>query len=382
MKKIRKTALILCLCLLAGAVHWGGCAAPAGGAGEESSEELILESSLSLRYAKNFSVDHYRGGYTMLTLMDGSRFLLVDEDSGLPEGLDEDVVILRRPLERLYLVASAAMDMICALDALDAVSLSGQKAEGWYIQEARAAMENGSLVYAGKYNQPDYELILSSGCRLAIENRMITHSPEVAEKLEEFGIPVLIDYSSSESHPLGRVEWIKFYGALLGKEELAGQLFDEQEEILERVTGEPGPGGTEAFFYIGANGQVQVRASGDYVPAMIELAGGKYIFGELLGEGGGRSTVNIQMEEFYRTARDADYLIYNSAIDGGVATLEDLLDKDELLKDFKAVKEGHVWCTSNDMYQQSMAAGYLTEDIHRMLSEEDPEDLRYLFRLE
>ena len=42
------------------------------------------------------------------------------------------------------------------------------------------------------------------------------------------------------------------------------------------------------------------------------------------------------------------------------------MDKCELLADFKAVKEGNVWCTTNDMYQQSLSIGYLTEDIHGM----------------
>ena len=38
---------------------------------------------------------------------------------------------------------------------------------------------------------------------------MIYHNPEVKEKLEEFGIPVLVEHSSYESHPLGRTEWVK-----------------------------------------------------------------------------------------------------------------------------------------------------------------------------
>ena len=49
---------------------------------------------------------------------------------------------------------------------------------------------------------------------------MIYHKPEVQEKLEQFGIPVLVEHSSYESHPLGRTEWLKLYGVLLGKEEL------------------------------------------------------------------------------------------------------------------------------------------------------------------
>lgn len=350
---------------------------------EKEWSELSLEGTLELQYAENFSVDYYEGGYNLLTLTDGTRLLTIPDGMEVPGNLDSDITPVRQPVKDIYLVASAIMDMFCSLDALDSVSLSGQKEDGWYIEEARDAMARGDLVYAGKYNKPDYESILSNGCSLAIENMMISHSPEVVEKLESFGIPVMIDYSSYENHPLGRVEWIKFYGALLGKEKQADELFREQIEILDRVTADKKTDKTVAFFFITSNGLVQVRRPGDYVPKMIELAGGKYIYEELGAEDSARSTMNVQIEEFFNTAKDADYLIYNSSIDGGVDSVEELLDKTKILAGFKAVKEGHVWCTTNDMYQQSMSIGYLIDDIHKMLKDADVEDeeLQYLFRL-
>ena len=346
----------------------------------EKRSALVYKSSMELQYAKNFSVDYYEEGYKLLTLMDGTKYLLVPEGKEVPEGLEENIVVLMQPLKNLYLVASAAMDMFHKLEAIDTITLSGQKIDGWYIEEAKEAMENGDMVYAGKYNKPDYELILSKNCSLAIENMMISHSPEVVEKLEGFGIPVMIEYSSYESHPMGRVEWIKFFGALVGKEELADQVFAEQTKVLDRVSAEENTGKTVAFFFITSNGLVQVRQSSDYVPKMIELAGGKYIFEKLGDPESARSTMNMQVEEFYHGAKDADFLIYNSSIDGEVASIEALLDKCALLGDFKAVKEGNVWCTTNDMYQQSMAIGYLIEDIHHMILE-DGAEMRYLFHV-
>jgi iron complex transport system substrate-binding protein len=88
----------------------------------------------------------------------------------------------------------------------------------------------------------------------------------------------------------------------------------------------------------------------------------------------------MQLEDFYDAAKDADYLIYNSAIDGGVTSVEELLKKCGVLKDFKAVKEGNVWCTSQDLYQQTLSIGYLILDIHGMLTGEAEEKMNYLFR--
>lgn len=351
---------------------------------------LIHDHSMELEYAENFTVDYYEGGYTLLTTtMDGARFLIVPEGKETPENLeiggreeaDKDVVVLKRPIKDIYLVASSAMDMFDALNGLDAITFSGQKADGWYIEAAREAMEKGDLLYAGKYNKPDYELIVSGNCSLAIENMMISHAPEVVEKLEDFGISAMIEYSSYEAHPLGRVEWIKFYGALLGKEEEAERIFNAQAAVLNKVSGADRTDQTVAFFFITSNGLVQVRQSSDYVPKMIEIAGGKYVFENLGDPETRRSTMNMQVEEFYAGAKDADFLIYNSSIDGGVASVEALLDKCEALADFKAVKEGNVWCTTNDMYQQSLSIGYLIEDIHGMIRGET-EDMHYLFHLE
>ncbi len=385
MRRRKKTSIAICLFLI-GLLGLWGCGSPSSASVEdtitESEAKLIYEGSMELQYAENFSVDYYEGGYTMLTTtIDGARFLVIPEGKEVPEGLDENIQVLHRPINNLYLVASGVMDMFDALDALDTIRFSGQKEENWYIEDAKEAMANGDILYAGKYNKPDYELIVSQNCSLAIENRMISHSPEVIEMLEDFGIPVMIEYSSYESHPLGRVEWIKFFGALAGKEEEAEKVFAEQAAVLEEVTADEKTDKTVAFFFITSNGLVQVRQSSDYIPKMIELAGGKYIFENVGDPESGRSTMNMQIEEFYDGAKDADFIIYNSSIDGGVSSIEELTDKCAVLEDFKAVREGNVWCTTNEMYQQSMSIGYLTRDIHAMLQGENEEEMKYLFRL-
>ena len=335
--------------------------------------------SMDLSYAENFSVDYY-GDYTLLKTKDGTQILTVPEDKDIPDNLDEDIVVLKQPVDGIYLVSSAVMDMFRELGALDCIRFSGQKAENWYIDEAKEAMEQGKMLYAGKYSSPDYELLVSKKCSLAIENSMILHSPEVKEMLADFDIPVMIEYSSYESHPLGRVEWIKFFGALTGKEKEAEEAFKKQTEIVDQVTAKEKTDKTVGFFYITSNGLVQVRQSNDYIPKMIELAGGKYIFENLGDSDSKRSTMNMQVEEFYNGAKDADFLIYNSTVDGGVRSIDELIKKCPVLADFKAVKNGDVWCTERDVYQQSMSIGYLIEDIHNMLQGDT--DMNYLFQLE
>lgn len=377
----RITALVLALSFLLLA----GCGQGSPKEQEKSREissSLTYQDSMELLYAKEFSVDYYEGGYSLVTIKGSSRYLVIPEGKEAPADLAEDVVPLYQPLDRIYLVASAVMDMFISMDALDALRFTGTKAEGWYLPEAKEAVESGKLLYAGKYSAPDYEQILAEGCDLAIENTMIYHTPEVKEQLEKFGIPVIVDYSSYEKEPLARTEWVKLYGLLTGREEEAEAAFQGQKEAFASIGGAEKTGKTVAFFYITSNGEVNVRKSADYLPKMIEMAGGSYIFSDLGdGEDTASSTVTMQMEEFYAAAREADYLIYNSTIDGELSSVEELFGKSELLKNFKAVKDGRVYCTTRNLYQSSMELGTMIADIHGMLSGEE-ESLTYLYRLE
>jgi len=346
------------------------------------SPELSYSHSMELTYAERFSVDYYEDGYALITIWEGGRFLVIPEGKDAPEGLAEDIVLLKQPIEHIYLVASAVMDMFVSMDTMDSVRFSALKPEGWYVKEARDAMEAGDILYAGKYSAPDYEMIVAEGCGLAIENTMIYHTPEVKEQLEKFGIPVLVDYSSYELEPLGRTEWVKLYGLLAGKEEEAEKAFQSEAEAFASVGKEESSGKTVAFFYITTNGEANVRKSSDYLPRMIELAGGSYIFDHLGDKDeNASSTVTMQMEEFYATAKDADYIIYNSTIEGEMSSMDELLGKSSLLENFKAVQDGNVFCTTRNIYQSSMELGTIISDIHKILTEEE-DGLTYIYKLE
>ena len=354
--------------------------AESGSQAEVQWSGLAVERSLELQYAEQFSVDYYEGGYALIRIGEEGEYLVVPEGAPVPAGLPESMVILQQPLDRIYLVATSAVDLFCALDGVGSIRLSGTDADGWYIDEVKEAMEQGDILYAGKYSAPDYELIHAEQCDLAVESTMIYHTPEVKEQLERLGVPVLVERSSYESSPLGRMEWLKLYGVLLGREEEAAALYQQELDDLRDVMGQESTGKTVAFFYITSTGAANVRKSGDYVARMIEMAGGQYVFQDL-GDDNALSTVNMQMETFYAEARDADCLIYNSTIDGELHTIDELLVKSPLLADFKAVQEGNVWCTEQNLFQSTMGLGDMIQDIHAVLTEEDPEDLAYLHRL-
>jgi len=296
---------------------------------------------------------------------------------GLTE-LPASITVLRPPLDNLYVAATSSMALFDAAEAIGQVKLTGTKAEGWYIDAPKKALLAGSMLYAGKYSAPDYELLASSGCDLAVESMMILHTPEVKEKLEELGIPVFIDTSSNESHPLGRTEWVRLYGVLTGHEEEAEAFFETQRKQFAETGSYKKTGSSVAFFSISSNGHVIVRAADDYVPCMIGIAGGTYAFKKLLNETGRSASVRLSMEEFYNTAKDADYLIYNAAIEKPVGSIKELCGLSPLLADFKAVRSGRVWQVRRNLYQSPDLTAQMIRDIHKMLTEKNDSGMVFL----
>lgn len=368
---------ILCLALIPLCVC-AGCAR----ADTELSAPFDATERMELRYAEQFAVDFDGEGRALVTIAGTERFLLVPDGAETPE-MSDGVTVLPTPLKNIYVAASSAMDFFSRLDALDAVRFTSTSLSNWSLSPIRDAMEAGHLLYAGKYSAPDFELLLSEGCPLTVESTMIYHSPDIREQLKALDIPVLVERSSYESHPLGRMEWVKLYGLLTGKSAEADAFFTRQADAVEKILTEESTGKTAAFFSVSPNGYVTVRKPGDYVVKMMEMAGGHYVFSDLLPEEEtALSTMNMQMEAFYAGARDADILIYNGAIDGGMETLEELFGKSELFMNFKAVKNGDVWRTERNLFQETTGVGGIIADLRAVFDgTADGETLTYLRRL-
>lgn len=334
---------------------------------------------LELHYAECFSIEWLAGGAARL-IAGNEEYLILPADTEIPPGLD----VLPRitiPAKNIYLASSSAADLFLQAGALSAVHFSGTSAENWLIPELRESLETEQIFYAGKYSAPDFELLLTEGCDLAVENTMILHSPATREKLEELGVPVLVEYSSYEPHPLGRVEWVKLYGLLTGRLDEAEAFFTAQEELFRTAAVSKPSGKTVAFFHLTPAGAVVVRRRADYVTRMIEFAGGQPTVTDLPEKENALSTVSIQMESFYAQACDADILIYNSTVAGDVETMEQFLALNPLLKNFRAVRENHVWCTEMSMFQRSSAAAGMVADLRAVISDTADENLHYLHKV-
>ena len=385
MKKNKWTAVIVLISIVV-TMLFSGCgnsdANPAGNSGVNGEiEGLTYVESVKLDYAEGFAIDRYEDGYFFLDIFEDGKYLIVPEGKEAPEGLADNIRVIHQPLENVYLAATAVMALFDSIDAMDHITMTSIKESEWTIDNAVKAMKEGRITYAGKYSEPDYELILEKNCDMAIESTMIYHTPEVKEMLEELGIMVFVDRSSFESNPMGRTEWIKVYGALTGKLDEATAYFESCKKVISELSDFENTEKSAAFFYITTDGKAVVRSSTDYVPAMINMAGGRYSFDGVVDEDG-KTSVSMTMESFYEKARDADYIIYNASIDTTVKSVNDLIAKDPIFAEFKAVKEGKCYSTGSNMYQRTDVISNMIMDFHKVFTGEDDENLEFLSKLE
>ncbi len=378
-----------CIMIAAVSVSTVACSNTAADKGTTASEDLskysgVLEYDYDVQftYAKNVSVQVYKGGYKMIKITDNNPVLVVPEGMAVPSSIDSDVMVLQQPVSKLLVSSTPTVSLLNSIGCLDAVSLVTIEQSGWYIDSVKEKMAAGSIKYVGTDMEPDYELITATGCNFAIFPSAL--KDEVAASLTQLGVNYIVDKSSSEDHPLARVEWAKVYGAMFNAESAADELFAQQEKLVSGIQSQNTTSSkTVAVFYITSSGGLYARNSDDYMTKMVTLAGGKYILDGKIGVGK-TGTTKMEPEAFYADAKDADIIIYIWSMGGKPSTLADFVARSEILADMKAVKEGNVWCTTPDFFQTASTIGNIISDINKVVTADDKsttDSYTYLYKL-
>jgi len=348
---------------------------------------MTFTHSMELLYAEHFTVDYFEGGHKLLTIFDTpariafgevQRFLIVPEGAAVPNDLPEDIGVLQQPLYDMLVASTPVASFVNRVGGLAHFSMTHTAIGSWHIPEIRQKMEDGDWVFIGTGAAPDFELIAQFAPPLAIWNAM--PNPDVLEMLNQLNIPVLVDQSSMEVHPLGRSEWMKLYSALLNLEDEAFTAFNHQVYVVSELTVDEPVGKTVAIFFANTAGQLFVRNAGDYMVRMVELAGGTYIMPNLGPDETGNTV--LEPEAFFVGAHDADFVIHVWSLGGRPADIAAMLDRSPILGEFRAVREGNVWGTADNFFQVSDTLGYMIRDINLMLTNDSPDlQLDFLHRL-
>lgn len=202
------------------------------------------------------------------------KYLIVPEDVEVPVGLEQDMIIVKKPTDHTYAESDEILNMMKDLDLLDNVAAVGMKSKDCTVSEIADKMKvkdgekNAEVAYAGTADKLKLKNLVKSEVNLALftgdilpgakseeteveakdtdkkdskdteETLTLEEQTEqfenLTEKLATLGIPVLVDRSSEEKTELGKQEWIKVYGVLYGCEELTNEKFDAAVAAAEK----------------------------------------------------------------------------------------------------------------------------------------------------
>jgi len=275
--------------------------------GRPSGVKPEMQAADTIRYARNLHIEYFEDYVSVRirdpwdTLRQRQHYVLVDRKRELPAGLPQDGIVIRVPVEKAVIYTSVHTAIAEELGALDRVC---GICEPEYITSpvVLQRIAEGRIADLGVSTSPNVECIIDLGTEMIIASPFENSGYGSAEKL---GIPIVEAADYMENHPLGRTEWVLFYGLLFGKREAAEQVFasteahyNELKALAARVTQRP-----TVLLERRYGNSWAVPAGESYIGVMHADAGADYVFRYLPGA----KSVHLTFESVFDQAGDTDF---------------------------------------------------------------------------
>lgn len=309
-----------------------------------SADTAIVDS---LEYARGLKISNYKD-FTKVTLRDPwdtlktrKEYFLVSRDTlkakpSLRDSLSRKGILIATPVERVVIYTSVHSAMAEQMGLIDRIA---GVCEPEYItsNEILRRIDNQSIAELGNSASPNVEKIISLNSEAIIASPFENSGYGAAEKL---GIPIVEAADYMENHPLGRTEWVKFYGILFGCRNIADSLFEATKANYEALRLKTAALSYKPTVLLERKwGQTwAVPAAGSYVGQLHSDAGSQYIFSEITSS----NSVHKSFEEVFDRGCNADFwfMKYGSK---SPLTYDDLRKEYQPYSNFKAFKSQKIY---------------------------------------
>ncbi len=296
-------------------------------------------------YAKLFSIEQL-AAYKQVTVHNPwnestplAQYALVPKGIQKMPSIPNGVIIVKTPVERIVTQSMPQLGFLKSLKAYKSIIGHGNF-EQVFDPEIQSHFGKPEVVETGLGSGLDTELILNINPGALL----VTSYAQTEKKhtlIQKAGIPVIYNVEWMETHPLGRAEWIKFMGALTGKDELADSVFKEIEHSYNKLKSTCISIEEKPTLLIGSlfKGTWHMPGGQSYAAQFIKDAGGTYYWSETKRSG----SLALSLEEVMDKALHAPIWINP----GTVQKLTGLLNKNAPYALFDAVKNKQVYANTN-----------------------------------
>ncbi len=304
---------------------------------------ILQGDSLEVKYAKGFQIHAFKG-YKTITLKNpwpGTdktfTYALVEKNASLPNPENFDAII-QVPLKSIVVTSTTHIPSLEMLGENEAL-IGFPSLDYISSEKTRQRIAEGKITELGKNEDINTEILINLAPD-AVIGFAIDGNNSTFATIEKTGIPVLYNSDWTETSPLGKAEWIKFFGVLFNKEKEADSIFKniETEYILaKKIASEAKetPTVISGAMYKDVWYMPQGESWGAH---FIADANGNYLWKDSKGTG----SLSLSLESVLEKGHHAEIWIGP----GQFTTLDEMKGANNAYAQFKAFKTGKVYSYS------------------------------------
>lgn len=303
-------------------------------------KKKAIPAKINIEFARNFHVKSVKGGYELELLDPNSHEVELTYQLTYDHSKKGDKVI-HLPVTNIAALSQTSVGMLSKLNALETVT-GISKIDYVYSPGIKKRFAAGTITEFGDETNFPIEKMVKSKTELIVYSGFGTEFDNEG-KLKKLGIQSIPNYEWRETHPLGRAEWIKFFGILIDKPTEAVTIFNEIKSKYEDLRWKirdlaDSPRVISGNFY---SDQWTAPAGNSYMAILFRDAGAKYVYASTSGTG----SIFLPIEKVVYDNRKTDFWI-----NPGVSSKGILSEMNPKAKFIGAYEKG-IYCYSHEMNQ-------------------------------
>ncbi|MCB0456777.1 MAG: ABC transporter substrate-binding protein [Flavobacteriaceae bacterium] len=296
----------------------------------------VTQKNTNVSYAEGFTIQNFES-YKILTVKnpwpgatETFSYALVEKGTTLPN-IEKVTAVVEVPLENIVVTSTTHIPSLEMLGVENKL-IGFPNLEYISSKKTRTLIDAGNIKELGKNEDINTEVLIDLQPDALVTFAVEGHN-KTASAIEKTGIPVLYNADWTETHPLGKAEWIKFFGALFGKEKEAESIFSTIEKEYNEAKSLAATATTAPTVLSGAMFKdVWYLPQGDsWAAQFIKDANGTYLWKDSEGTG----SLSLNLETVLEKAQFADYWIGPSQF----TTYQQMREAHTVYQEFKAFKE-------------------------------------------
>lgn len=344
---------------------------------KEQPQSTQTNKDEGVEYAKWFSIEK-RGEYTLLSVIDPATGIPEKKyclGKSQPADLPVEEQFIKVPVQKIIALSSTHIGMLAKLGAIDKI-VGISNINYVYNEQLKSSYANGHIRQFDNLGSMNAETAFKTGANVVVYSGFEGSAPAAEQKLAAMNVLCIPDYDWKEQHPLGRAEWIRFFGALLGKEQEADQYFNNIEKEYMNALQQVGEQKRHPSLFSGMMyGDIWYMPEGNSFHAkLFSDAGADYGY----KNSGGTGSVALSFEEVLKKFQYADVWMNVE-----FSSKKQIMEANGNYKYFDAFRNGKMYTTShaaNNYWENSAVEPHkMLKDIVTILYG-NPEDKLYYYK--